>query len=449
MACWQVQSLRDYLALAPSVARERGFMAEPPGRLRHETLRRLVAHPSSAFHRPVQFVQDGVLLDDFGIIDLRDAETELLLERDETASPGNPRSVSLAECNRRAFKGAAAEVVRCVDALFDFETHRIEDRGGRRMGSLSELYEGFAGLLDEANQLRFLFRVAEVVHSHPFENISKMVEGVPFCSGWEMWGRMQQGGGGICAEKTGALKFICDVLGVPTFYAAGSQYTIPDDYELQLKRYIASEGDAPQPVWIQHLLLGFKIGGREYLADVSNGNLPLLFLAGADMHRYLAAGYRARMVYHVEHMNLRRVSNWAGDALLTLCEFHVPDLHFQYIFDQALGLHISPKAYVGAFFDYGGIRTARYQGHYTALADALRLPCPRFIREGNLQSVPDEALRETLFRVLVALREHYANPHYTGDFTFVVQPLGGRSVPPRISRAVRGYLWNRTEHEGV
>ena len=367
MEQWNIQSLRTFLSLPLTEARSRGFMAEPPNRLRHETLRRLVAHPSSAFHRPVEFVQDGVLLDDLDALQTTKGHTEIGMERNSTASAGNPRTLSLAECNRRAFLGCGAEIVRCVDALFGFADYAVHDRQGRRVASFAEVIPDFLGSFNATNQIRILFRLADVVHAHPFENSSKIVEGVPFCSGWEMWGRMEQGGGGICAEKTGALKFICDVLGIPTFYAAGSQYTIPDDFEVQLKRYIASEGDASQPIWIQHVLLGFRLNETDYLLDVSNGNLPLLFITGADLRRYLKSGYRARMVYSVEQMNLRRISTWAGDALLTLSEFHVPDLHVQYIFKQALGLHISSTAFVGAFFDYGGIHSARYQGHYTAL----------------------------------------------------------------------------------
>ncbi len=411
-------------------------MAEPPNRLRHETLRRLVTHASSAFHRPIEFVQNGVLLDNLDAIDTSNAHTEIWMERTETTSAGNPRTLPLAASNRRAFLGCGAELVRCVDALFNFSGYAIHNRKGERIESFAEVVDDFVGSFDETNQLRLLFRLAEVVHAQPFENSSKIIAGVPFCSGWEMWGRMEQGGGGICAEKTAALKWVCDILGVPTFYAAGSQYTIPDDFEVQLKRYIVSEGAAPQPIWIQHLLLGFRVGESDYLVDVSNGNLPLLFITGDDLQRYLKSGYRARMVYNVEQMNLRRISTWAGDALLTLCEFHVPDLHFQYIFNQALGLHISSEVYIGAFFDYGGIHAARYQGHYTALAQPLRLPRPRFIRESNMHSLPDEALRNTLNKVLLALRRHYENPHYSGDFTFVVQPLNRGRILPRISRDV-------------
>lgn len=436
MERWTVQSLRDYLRLPQAEAKRAGFLAAPPDPFRHETLRRLVSFSASAFHRPVVFVQHGIQLDEFGEMDTSAEYTEIEMERDDSTSRGNPRALLLADCNRRAFVGCAGAVVRCVDALFGFDSYPVHARSGSRIKTFAELIEDFSGTLDETHQLRVLFRLAEVVHAQPFENIFKTMANVSFCSGWEMWPRMEQGGGGICAEKTAALKFVCDVLGVATFYVAGSPYTIPEDYELQLKRYVMAEGAEEQPIWIEHLLLGFTIGGKEYLTDVSNGNLPLLFLTGEDLRRYLQAGYRGRMVYSVEHMNLKRISTWAGDALLTLCEFHVPGLHFQYIFDQALGLHISSKAYIGAFFDYGGIRTARYQGHYTALAEELRLPRPRFIHEGNMQSLPDEALQKTLMQVLERLREQYADPHYTGDFMFVIQPLNRGRVRPRISRDI-------------
>ena len=362
MERWQVQSLLSFLQLPFTEAKGSGFMVEPPDRLRHETLRRVAIHNASVFQRPVEFVQDGMLVDALGEIDTSAEHTEILLERDETASRGNPRALSLKECNRRAFAGCPATVIGCIDALFGFADYPVWSRAGVRVESFASLVEDFSGTLNEASQLRVLYRLAEVVHAHPFENISKLVSGVPFCSGWEMWGRMEQGGGGICAEKTAALKFVCDVLDVPTYYVAGSAYTIPEDYEQQLRRYVMSDGMEEQPIWIQHLLLGFEVGGDEYLVDVTNGNLPLLFLTGVDLRRYVKAGYRGRMVYSCERMNLRRVSTWAGDALLTLCEFHVPDLHFQYVFKQELGLHISPQAYIGAFFDYGGIRTGPLSG---------------------------------------------------------------------------------------
>lgn len=449
MTQWQIHGLLDFLLEPTASSRHNtGYLAEAPDPLRHETLRRLVCNASSTFHRPISFVQNGVLLNPFDSIDTSEKCTQIILDRDLTLSRGNPAALSLADCNKRAFKGCQEELIQTLDSLFCFAEYPIFSRQETRIESFHQLVNHFDDTLDSNTQLRVLYRVSSILHAHPFENISKLTSGTPFCSGWEMWGRMAQGGGGICAEKTGALKFICDILNVPTFYVAASQYTIPDDFESQLRQYVQTEGNTAQPVWIQHLLLGFRLGEDEYLTDVSNGNLPLIFLSADDTHQYLNAGYRARMVFHVERMNLKRISTWAGDAMLTLCEFHVPDLHFQYIFKQALGLHISSQAYVGAFFDYGGIQSARYQSHYSSLAKSNRLPYPRFIHEANLQSLPDEALQATLKKALQALRDQYENPYYTGDFTFVIQPLNNdRWQRPRISENIRKLIFSdQKEH---
>lgn len=447
MMTWTVQGFELFLDSPQSELDSLGYLARSPERLRLETLKRLIRHPSSTLHAPVRFVQHGAEIDRFGEIDLSQQNAELFLDRDDTASHGNPLRLSLADVNRRAFEHCSAELTRIIDSLFRFSQHEIIDKHGHRVASFGELIDDFEDQLNYDMRLRVLYRFAELVHGHPFENISKIVSGIPFCSGWEMWERMQQGGGGICAEKTGALKFIFDVLNIECFYAAGSQFTIPENYEDQLKSYVCTDGASDQPVWIQHLLLGFKLDGKEYLTDVSNGNLPLLFLSEKDTNAYLNGGYRARMVFHTEYMNLRRISAWAGDALLTLAEFHVPDLHFQYIFKQALGLHISSNAYIGAFFDYGGIQSARHQSHYSALAQELRLPFPRFFHEGNLDSLPDEALRTTLLNVLQSLRTQYNNPYYTGDFTFVFQPLNNeRWQRPKVSVDLHKTLFKKEDN---
>ena len=447
MTHWTVRSLHDFLREPTSQTRqEKGFLAEAADPIRHETFRRLVIQPSSTFQRPITFIQNGVLLDTFDAIDTSAEHTHILMDRDATLSRGNPFSLTLSACNERAFEGCCDSLIPLLDSLFKFADHPIYSKQKTRVESFAELVETFAQDFDPPNQLRVLYRLLVIIHSHPFENLSKLTSGIPFCSGWEMWNRMAQGAGGVCAEKTGALKFICDTLQIPTFYVAASQHTIPDDFESQLKHYIRDEGSTDQPVWIQHLLLGFELDGEEYLADVSNGNIPLTLLSSDDMNSYLDAGYRARMVFHVERMNLRRISTWAGDALLTLSEFHIHDLPFQYIFKQALGLHISSKTYVGAFFDYGGIQSAPYQPHSASLAQTNRLPFPRFIHEANLASLPDQALQETLTQALHALREQYDNPYYTGDFTFVIQPLNNdRWQRPRISKSIRELLFSDPE----
>lgn len=438
---WRVKELHNFLSMTLPAATEAGFLAKTPDPLRHETLRRLVCTPLSTLQRPVQFAQDNVLLDPDDPIDLSKQHTELHLIRDTSVPMGDPRKLSLATCNKQAFSGARESVIRLWNTMISLEQQGITDCDGAPVFSFSELIDCFDSKLSPDQQLKILFKAAETVHASPFENVSKLNTATPVCSGWEMWARMQQGGGGICAEKSAAMNFFMDALGVETFYVAASQYSIPNDFDRRLKQYVRSEGQTEAPVWIQHLLPGFRLNGQDYLMDVSNGNLPLLFITGADLERYLLAGYRARMVYSIEHMQLKRISNWAGDALLTIAEFHLPQLHFQYIFDQGLGLHISSTFYIGAFFDWGTEQSARYQGHYTAMAEELNYPRPRFYHAGNLEHLPDQATRNLLQDALSALRQQYAEPYYTGDFTFVLQPLNNaRWQRPKISSSIRKTL---------
>ena len=119
------------------------------------------------------------------------------------------------------------------------------------------------------------------------------------------------------------------------------------------------------------------------------------------------------------------------------------------MFDQGLGMEITSNLYVGAYFDWGGSRSSLMQNYYAVRAKRLRLPYPRFIHEQNLSSVPGRGLRERLAAALGVLREQYADPYYTGDFTFVLQPLAHFWKHPRISRSVRDMLWPNSHEKAA
>ena len=77
-----------------------------------------------------------------------------------------------------------------------------------------------------------------------------------------------------------------------------------------------------------------ELGGRSALVDATNGNIPFTFLLDDDGALRVRRGMRARMVYNVERLHLAEVSELAGDIMLTISEFHVPDLHFQFMFQH-------------------------------------------------------------------------------------------------------------------
>ncbi len=437
MTHWRVSALLDFLARGTAYSHDAGYLPVPVDACRHETFRHLVLHPAATLNRPVTFVQDGQTLGPQDAIRLGGGLTVVALGREAGPSQTDPDALDVAERNRAAFEACRPALPAVMDRVIDFDGVEITCRDGSRVMSLDGLLPEMQERLDPANQVRLLHRIASAIHAAPFENISRILDGIEVRPGCEMWTAIGRGFGGVCVEKTSALKFACDILGVPSTPVLGG-VEMPHDIEAHVERFVRSDGEETLPVWIQHHLLEMSVAGNTYLADATNGNIPFYFLDATDTARVLKAGMRSRMVYHVERLRLRRASNRTGDMLLTLSEYHVPDLQMQYIFEQGLGLHISDRAFIGVYLDWGGERSQLQQNYYTRLARRLGYFPPRFLHEANLRSVPDKHLRTLLEKTLTALRERYRDQAYTGDFTFVLQPLNGTFwTHPRISRSVR------------
>jgi hypothetical protein len=438
MVRWRLTSFMEFLGMSREAAQDAGFVPEPDDELRHAVFRRLVLMPASTLNRPVQFHQNDLPLEMDSDILLPATENIVDLERLVTSECPAPGAVDVSGLNRSFFESCRPTIIELLDTQIDFLSHPLKKKDGTRVHTVAELITGCTELLDHADQVRLLHRIATVVYAAPFENFSRILDGVELRSGGEMWAAMARGYGGVCVEKTAAIRFVCDILGVTTSPVLGSGARIPADIERRVSDYVESEGDIELPIWIQHHLLEVSLPEGSYLLDATNGNMPLLMEDGPDTERRLQAGMRARMVYTLDRVNLRRVSQRTGDLLLTLGEYQVPDLQLQYIFTQGLGLHISSRAFLGVYFDWGGERSALQQNHYARLAKRRGLPFPRFVHAENLGSVPDKNLQHLLAHVLTALRDRYDDPCYTGDFTFVIQPLiTSFWTMPRVSASVR------------
>jgi len=446
MDSWRVDALLEFLAAGAEPAEEAGFLPQAPENLRLELFRQLIVFPELTFNTPVALRQEGRLLGKNDEIEVSQEFNHLSIERAEEAAAPDCDKISVARCNELAFAANRREVISSIDGMFQHAIYPIVMTDGHAFESFEQLVDDFENALDTTNKIRFLYRIAELVHAAPFENFSKVIGGRQFRTGYEMWGNMTQDFGGVCSEKTAALKFVCDVLGIENRPVLGSDSLIPPDFEASLREYLRSPDECDMPVDIHHHVLEVVIDGKPYLIDATNGNIPLSFLDKEDADRRVRYGQRARMVYVVDRLKLSRQSTWTGDAMLTYSQYHVPELHMQYVFQQGLGLHISRDLFIGVYFDWGGESSALRQNYYSARARRRRFPYPRFIHSENLHSVPDAALEDLLRRALAALRYQYTNAHYTGDFTFVLQPLKPNYwVRPRVSSSVRRLLWEQPD----
>ncbi|MEM7396093.1 MAG: hypothetical protein AAF492_27480, partial [Verrucomicrobiota bacterium] len=346
---------------AHDLARE-GFLVRPVDPIRHALLNELLHRPEQTLNRPVRFQQNG---EELKTLHLNDEVNRIDLDRTTDVPFPDPTRLNLRTRNLRCYDHAEEDLNPILEKVLD-------------LPSFETIRHRFKADWTEDQQVRFIHHAARRLYAAPFENVTKIDHALPFRTGPEVWANIAEGGGGICAEKTGALLFLCHLLDVETAPVIGAAEEIPEDLEAHYLAY-ASGDLKKRPFWIQHHFLEVRPGRRRLLIDVTNGNLPFLFREGDDVEHMLNGGYRGRMVYRSEKLHLKRATPLLGDLLLTLSEFHAPDLYFDYIFDQGLGLHIDRDLFVGVYFDWGGEQAARMERYYAANARKRRMPYPRFL----------------------------------------------------------------------
>ena len=420
---WRVDSFYDFLNHPQYKAGDEGYIPEPFDPLHFEQFRQLFIIPEATMNAPPILIQDGSPLSKEDQINLREKDTVIEVSREEDDFKNIVGEVSVFNQNITALESCRWEICESIDQVLDLVSYPVRDKKNKRLKSFSEIIENSKENISDNEMFRIIWRLARVLYLSPFENITRLLDNRQSRPGYGVWKNVASGFGGICAEKTAALAFICDILDIEYFHVLGSVSGLPDDYENQLREYAESGGELESPTWAQHHLMEIKIGNENYLVDSTNGNFPFMFLDSNDSGKYFEAGIKTRMVYNTEKIKLRRTTKITGDILLTLAEFHIPELHFQYIFKQGLGIQISSNFYVGVYFDWGGDRSMNQQNYYSSMAKKVGFPYPRFLHIKNLESLPDEGLRKTLEKILYALRDRYKNSEYTGDFTFVVQPI--------------------------
>lgn len=420
---WKVGSLYDFLNHPQSKVSDEGYIPLPVDPLHFEQFRQIVTTPELTMNARSIFIYNRSPLSEENEIILKEKDTFIEVSREECNFKNIVGKVSILEQNLLAFKSCQDEICEAIDQVLDLESYPVVNKKNKRLKSFYEITEHSKENISDEEMLRIVWRLARILYLSPFENITRLIDNRNSRPGYAVWKNVASGFGGICAEKTAALGFICDILNVTYSHVLGSVTGLPDDYENLIRKYAESGGTLEPPAWAQHHLMEINIGDENYLVDSTNGNFRFMFLDSTDSEKYFKAGIRTRMVYNSEIIKLRRTSRITGDVLLTLAEFHIPELHFQYIFKQGLGIQITSDFFVGVYFDWGGERSMNQQNYYSALAKKVGFPYPRFLHSNNIHSLPDEGLRETLEKILHALRNRYSQSNYTGDFTFVLQPI--------------------------
>ncbi len=224
----------------------------------------------------------------------------------------------------------------------------------RRWDRNSDRFERFIESATDSgheSELDFLRLVAQEIWNSPFENYSRFTgRRIPYKTADETLLNIIEGRGAICSEKVQALKFITDMRGLKSNYVfAGPDALgrLPSDDLRRLLETFDFRGSRRIMRFWQHLALEYVIEDQRILVDATNGNIPFLFLGGPECDALLDPDFPrplpVRMGTYSENFYYHRAP---GDLALDLCyamENYIPEIDLVQVFDNELGLVITPE----------------------------------------------------------------------------------------------------------
>ena len=232
---------------------------------------------------------------------------------------------------------------RHSDVFSDFVTGTVEEGlGGERAKRVIDLRT----TEDKAD---FIHALAARIWEADFENYSRFSgRKLVFKSGDETALNIIGGCGGICSEKVQALKFLTDHYGLESEYVLSGPATpdpVPEDRLRQLLDTLDFRFSKRFMRYWQHLAVLYRFDGVELLVDATNGNVPFLFVSGADADAVL--GYEdkrsvsVRMAVKEEDFYYHRVSQDIVEDMLFAMEGWIPYVDLVQVFENELGLCIT------------------------------------------------------------------------------------------------------------
>ena len=131
---------------------------------------------------------------------------------------------------------------------------------------------------------KFLMAVGRKIWESDFELYSRFIgDKVRFKDPSETLSNIIAGRGGTCTEKCSAMKLISDAYGFKAEYLLGganAKGPFPEDaLRRMLEEMDFTLGKKYMLYW-QHMALLYDLDGEDVMLDVTNGNVPFLFLTG-------------------------------------------------------------------------------------------------------------------------------------------------------------------------
>ena len=303
----------------------------------------------------------------------------------------------------------------------------------RRWDRHADLYEGFVrdallarhteseseeilALESSSARMALVEALARRVWESDFESYSRFVEHkLPYKTGDETVRGIAAGDGGVCSEKVQALKFLTDHYGIESevlIAGADARGPVPERRLREMLDTFDFRFAKRHMRYWQHNALLYTVDGSMLLVDATNGNIPLLCLNDEESRSVLAEEDKepvvVRMALQTESLYYHRVSQHIPEDLFFAMEAWAPDIDLIQVFDNELGLMISPGYFVTPIVFKNDASYERLSGEYLGAARSAGLECD-VSREWTLETRLGEQFADESPRAagkIMAAREH-------------------------------------------
>ena len=272
------------------------------------------------------------------------------------------------------------------------------------------------GLDTADHKLGLLRAVAKRIWRSDFESYSRFIgDRLQYKTGDETLRNIINGGGGICSEKVQALKFVTDHFGIESEYVlagADASDPVPEETLRELLTTFDFQYARRYMRYWQHVALLYHVEGTEVLVDVTNGNIPFLFLVGDDAKRLLGdcdkQPLTVKMSIADEDFYFHRVAQDIPENLYLAMEGWIEDVDLVQVFDNELGLYISSDFFVTAIVYKSSAAFAKLKGQYLQACEKAGVKCEvdaNWSLESPLGLEFQESAPEAASKV-IAVKEH-------------------------------------------
>ena len=206
--------------------------------------------------------------------------------------------------------------------------------------------------LDEhRSRIRLLEAISRSIWEAPFENYSRFTGSrLRYKTGDEALSSIIAGQGAICSEKVQALKFLTDRFGFESHYVLAGPDTpglLPVDQLRHILDTFDFRGAGPAMRFWQHMALEIVVDNERVFVDATNGNIPFMFVRGAEVDHILHAEnpkpVTVRMGTYSEQFYYHRAPAELARDLCYAMENFIPEIDLVQVFDNELGLAITPE----------------------------------------------------------------------------------------------------------